>query len=65
VQIPLRVFQDMGSDLRYVDAPFMLYTEGTARLDLGRAGWRLGAERDGPGGALPQAPRVVVQAMSS
>ncbi|MFD0546203.1 hypothetical protein ACFQ1B_28305 [Streptomyces mexicanus] len=28
-------------DLRHVDVPFMLYTEGTAELEVADVGWRV------------------------
>ncbi|MEU6401522.1 glycoside hydrolase family 3 N-terminal domain-containing protein [Streptomyces sp. NPDC046985] len=40
VSVPLTRLADVGMDLRHVDVPFMLYTEGTALLDLADIGWR-------------------------
>jgi beta-glucosidase len=37
--VPLAEVEAAGSDLRHVDVPFMLYTEGTGRLDIRRIRW--------------------------
>ncbi|MEU6808272.1 glycoside hydrolase family 3 N-terminal domain-containing protein [Streptomyces sp. NPDC046831] len=39
VTVPVESLRAIGSDLRHVDVPFMLYTDGTARLDVGRVRW--------------------------
>ncbi|MFC9928721.1 glycoside hydrolase family 3 N-terminal domain-containing protein [Streptomyces sp. NPDC127190] len=39
VSVPVESLRAIGSDLRHVDVPFMLYTDGTARLDVGRVRW--------------------------
>lgn len=41
VSVPLAELEAAGMDLRHVDVPFMLYTEGTALLEIAGIGWRL------------------------
>ncbi|MET9675150.1 glycoside hydrolase family 3 N-terminal domain-containing protein [Streptomyces sp. NPDC006482] len=41
LSVPLADLLAVGMDLRHVDVPFMLYTEGTAVLDIGNIGWLL------------------------
>ncbi|GGT03494.1 beta-glucosidase [Streptomyces griseoviridis] len=40
VSVPLTELAAAGMDLRHVDVPFMLYTEGTALLEIADIGWR-------------------------
>ncbi|MER7836882.1 glycoside hydrolase family 3 N-terminal domain-containing protein [Streptomyces sp. NPDC096040] len=47
VTVPVEALRAIGSDLRHVDVPFMLYTDGTARLDLGRVRWLPPESADG------------------
>lgn len=42
VSVPLRELAAIGMDLRHVAVPFMLYTAGTAELDVAEIGWHLG-----------------------
>jgi beta-glucosidase len=39
--VPLHELVAIGSDLRHVDVPFMLYTEGQAALDIRQIRWEL------------------------
>lgn len=41
VSVPLASLAAVGTDLRHVDVPFMLYTEGTALLEIADVGWRV------------------------
>ncbi|MBT2489843.1 glycoside hydrolase family 3 C-terminal domain-containing protein [Streptomyces sp. ISL-96] len=41
VSVPLTGLAAAGMDLRHVDVPFMLYTEGTASLEIADIGWRV------------------------
>lgn len=41
VSVPLTELAAAGMDLRHVDVPFMLYTEGTASLEIADIGWRV------------------------
>lgn len=41
VSVPLAELDAAGMDLRHVDVPFMLYTEGTALLEIADVGWRV------------------------
>ncbi len=41
VSVPLAELDAAGMDLRHVDVPFMLYTEGTALLEIADIGWRV------------------------
>jgi beta-glucosidase len=40
VAVPVAELGRIGSDLQHVDVPFMLYTEGTARIELADVRWR-------------------------
>jgi beta-glucosidase len=39
LEIALSELEGIGSDLRHVDVPFMLYTEGTAHVEVGTVRW--------------------------
>jgi beta-glucosidase len=39
--VPLQELVAIGSGLRHVDVPFMLYTEGQAALDIRQIRWEL------------------------
>ncbi|GGL06001.1 beta-glucosidase [Sphaerisporangium melleum] len=39
MEVPLEELERIGVDLRHVDVPFMLYTEGRAVLDIGEVRW--------------------------
>ncbi|WP_157977534.1 glycoside hydrolase family 3 protein [Streptomyces triticisoli] len=41
VSVPLAELDAAGMDLRHVDVPFMMYTEGTALLEVADIGWRI------------------------
>ncbi len=41
VSVPLADLAAAGLDLRHVDVPFMLYTEGTAELEVADVSWRV------------------------
>ncbi|MGW0844360.1 glycoside hydrolase family 3 N-terminal domain-containing protein [Streptomyces sp. NPDC002787] len=41
LSVPLAELAAVGMDLRHVDVPFMLYTEGTALLEIADVGWRV------------------------
>ncbi|WP_051709993.1 glycoside hydrolase family 3 protein [Streptomyces sp. NRRL S-350] len=41
VSVPLTELAAVGTDLRHVDVPFMLYTDGTAELEVADVSWRL------------------------
>ena len=42
VVVPVAELGRIGSDLQHVDVPFMLYTEGTAQVDVSRVRWEAG-----------------------
>ena len=42
VVVPVAEPGRIGSDLQHVDVPFMLYTEGTAQVDVSRVRWEAG-----------------------
>ncbi|MFD0661177.1 putative glycoside hydrolase [Thermocatellispora tengchongensis] len=42
MEVPLAELARIGLDLRHVDVPFMLYTEGRAVLDVGEVRWLTG-----------------------
>ncbi|MEV7026622.1 glycoside hydrolase family 3 C-terminal domain-containing protein, partial [Kitasatospora sp. NPDC093558] len=41
VSVPLTELAAVGTDLRHVDVPFMLYTDGTAELEVADVSWCL------------------------
>lgn len=41
LSVPLAELAEAGMDLRHVDVPFMLYTEGRGEMDLGEVCWVL------------------------